>query len=132
MRTVAKDRPQTTEMAMGERNFAWPVAKKARGTRPPTVVTVVSMTGLSRTMPDWMMESYAGVPLLRLRLMKSTRMRESLTTTPARAMKPMRDMKLRFSPMTRWPITTPPREKGIAAMTMNGCRNDLNREPSTK
>ncbi len=52
VRMVAKESPQTTEIAMGERNLAWPVEKKARGMRPPTVVTVVSKTGLSRTMPE--------------------------------------------------------------------------------
>ncbi len=55
VRTVAKESPQTTEMAMGERNLAWPVEKKARGMRPPTVVTVVSRTGLSRTIPEVIM-----------------------------------------------------------------------------
>ena len=52
VRIVAKLNPQTMDIAMGERNRACPVAKKASGVKPPTVVTVVSKIGRKRAIPD--------------------------------------------------------------------------------
>ncbi len=132
VRTVAKESPQTTEIAMGERNLAWPVEKKARGMRPPTVVTVVSRTGLSRTMPEVTMACSVGTPSLLARFVKSTRINESFTTTPIRAIKPIMERKLKGSPMIKWPMTTPSRAKGMAAMTMRGWRKDLKSDPRMK
>ncbi len=67
VRIVAKERPQTTDMAIGERNLACPVAKKARGIRPPTVVTVVRRTGLSRATPEARIASSRVAPSFRAR-----------------------------------------------------------------
>ena len=132
VRRVAKESPHTTEMAMGERNLAWPLEKKARGIRPPTVVTVVSSTGRRRAVPEARIASSREIPASRDRLIKSTRMRESFTTTPTSATRPIIERKLRGSPIMRWPMTTPARAKGMAAITMNGWMNDWKSEPRMK
>ena len=42
VRTVETGSPKMIEMAIGERNLAWPEAKNPKGVRPATVVMVVT------------------------------------------------------------------------------------------
>jgi len=49
VRTVETVNPKMMEMAMGERNLAWPEAKKPKGVRPATVVAVVRRIGRRRS-----------------------------------------------------------------------------------
>ena len=47
VRTVETVNPKMMEMAMGERNLAWPEAKEPRGVSPATVVAWVRRIGRS-------------------------------------------------------------------------------------
>ena len=58
--------------------------------------------------------------------MKSTRMIELRTTMPAPAMKPIIDVAVKNAPIDRCAGRMPTSEKGIAAMTISGVRNERN------
>ena len=49
VRTVETVNPKMMEMAIGERNLAWPEAKKPRGVKPAAVVMVVKRMGRRRS-----------------------------------------------------------------------------------
>ena len=58
---------------------------------------------------------------LRARLMKSTMIRLSLTTTPVSATNPNIDIIDTFRPRRTCPQTAPMSPKGMALMMMSGC-----------
>jgi hypothetical protein len=88
MIAVAKTIPNPREIAIGIRYWAWREVSKMIGVRPPKVVNVVRAIGRNRRTPASRIAARA-VPSPRDRFAKLTMIRESLTTTPERAITPM-------------------------------------------
>ena len=75
--------------ASGKSNFAIKLAKKINGDIPKNVVTEVKTIGLARTLHASIVASILFLPSLRSFFKKSIRIRESLTTIPIKANKPI-------------------------------------------
>ena len=88
---------------------------------PAAVVSDVKMIGLKRSVPDRTTASYAFMPFSRALLIKSIRIRLSLTTTPASAIRPKRENMLIASPISMCPSTAPISPNGMTDMMTNGC-----------
>ena len=78
------------------------------------------MIGRKRSLPDRTTASYISTPSWRALLMKSIRIRLSLTTTPARAIKPNNENMLIALPIRMWPKTAPIMPNGITDMIISG------------
>ncbi len=101
------------------------------GISPAIVVNDVSHTGRKRLRPASISEACSAIPLESLRLIKSTKTIESLTTTPVNATTPNRLNRVNDNPRTKCPNTAPTNPKGITHIIMSGCAYALNSSVST-
>ena len=83
-------------MAIGIKNLACKDCSKSIGSKPKKVVSVVNKIGRKRRTPASTIACRIGVPLSRERLMKSTKISESLTTIPVNAIIPKTLMTLKL------------------------------------
>ena len=103
-------------------NRAWTDFSKIIGASPQKVVRDVRTTGRKRRIGPSATAWSSGMPPRRRRLMVSTRIRLSFTTTPANATIPIMLTKLRPNPMTRWPMMAPTKPNGTAVNTTKPCK----------
>lgn len=96
--TVANKIPNAKDIAIGITAWACKLRSKTIGIRPIKVVNEVNIIALKRSLPDFNTESINERPSALALLTKSTIMRESFTTTPARAIMPQID-----NTLTAWP-----------------------------
>ena len=117
---VANRTPNPRLSAIGMRNFAWILFSNNIGESPKNVVSVVRMIGLNLAIAQSRTNSMRLLSAVRLRLIKSTKIRESLTTTPVKATMPINDINPKAYPVKTWPHTAPIIPKGIALMIIMG------------
>ena len=140
---VAKSTPNPSDTAIGTMKAVSKLRSHIIGARPKKVVSDVSRIGRKRLTPasrtasarpaDSNCRRSAGPPPAcrairptsvctpRARLMKSTMIRLSLTTTPVNATSPNIDIIDTCRSRRMCPQTAPMRPNGIALMMMSGC-----------
>jgi len=127
MRLIASD---AISPAASDSASPWKIGSKRITAAPTTTARAVSSIGRKRTAPASTTASATGMPSAMRVSMKSTRMIEFRTTMPAPAMKPIIDVAVKNAPIAACAGRMPTSEKGMAAMTTSGVRNDLNQATS--
>ena len=120
MITVAKRMPKARLTAIGFMNDAVPEVSIIIGTRPKKVVMDVSRMARNRFAPASTAACARGRPSLTALFTKSTMIRESFTTTPARAIHPSMETIDAARPSARCPMIAPITPKGMTDMITNG------------
>ena len=98
---------------------------------PTTTAAAVSIMGRKRTAPASITAWSKGMPSLKRSSMKSTRIIEFRTTIPAPAIKPIIEVAVKNAFSSPCAGMIPTSENGIAAIMINGVRNDWN-QPTTR